>query len=78
MLVGILRGEQTIADGSNLGGGGEGLVVVGGVLEVVLVEGAEVGRVEFDVVVETITDTDTDAVELTLKETSFIMRSLLG
>ena len=61
-FVGILRGEQTIADGSNLGGGGEGLVVVGGFFEIVLVEGAEVGRVELDVVVETETDTDTDAV----------------
>ena len=62
LLVGILRGEQTIADGSNLGGGGEGLVVVGGFFEIVLVEGAEVGRVELDVVVETEADTDTDAV----------------
>ena len=62
LLVGILRGEQTIADGCNFGGGGEGLVVVGGFFEIVLVEGAEVGRVELDVVVETEADTDTDAV----------------
>ena len=62
LFVGILGCEQTIADGSNFGGGGEGLVVVGGFFEVVFVEGAEVGRVEFDVVVETEADTDTDAV----------------
>ena len=56
LLVGIFGCEQTIADSCNFGGGGEGLVVVGGVLEIVLVEGAEVGRVELDVVVETEAD----------------------
>ncbi len=62
LLVGIFGCEQTIADSCNFGGGGEGLVVVGGFFEVVFVEGAEVGRVEFDVVIETEADTDTDAV----------------
>ena len=62
LLVGILGCEQTIADSCNFGGGGEGLVVVGGFFEVVFVEGAEVGRVELDVVIETEADTDTDAV----------------